>query len=166
MGVHDESILLNIKNSVGLSPDYDVYDTEIIMAINSEFMTLHQLGVGPSNGFLITGKEETWNDYFANSEVDKEAVKTCLQLNARMLFDPPNSSIVLETMKQIKLEYETRLNYQAETNGLTNDRVLDYNDLLNKPTLDGVELVGDVHMNLADKTYVDKKIGEIEDGYY
>lgn len=124
------SILLEIKKLLGIDPDYKVFDTDVIVAINSEFMTLNQLGVGPNEGFLITGEKETWKDYFINQwewspfdlvkgviyerTSNLEAVKSCLHLNARLLFDPPTSSFVLEAMKEMKREYEWRLNAQVE----------------------------------------------------
>ena len=43
---------------------------------------------------------------------------------------------------------------------------MDYNDLKNLPSLNGVTLKGDVQMDIAGKKYVDEKVGEIEDGYY
>ena len=48
-----ESILTSIKKMLGLSKDYTQFDDDIIMHINTVFLNLTQLGVGPKNGFVI-----------------------------------------------------------------------------------------------------------------
>ena len=54
-----ESILESIKKMLGLLKDYTAFDTDIIIHINSVFTILTQLGVGPKEGFKITGYDET-----------------------------------------------------------------------------------------------------------
>ena len=55
-----ESILNSIKKLLGISEDYDYFDSDIIMHINSVFATLTQLGVGPEKGFSINDESEKW----------------------------------------------------------------------------------------------------------
>ncbi|WP_439958482.1 phage head-tail connector protein, partial [Salmonella enterica] len=43
-----ESILTSIKKLLGIAEEYEHFDNDIIMHINSVFMILTQLGVGPS----------------------------------------------------------------------------------------------------------------------
>ena len=109
----EESILKSIKKSLGLAEDYDVFDVDIVMAINSAFMVLFQIGVGPKNGFAITGDSQTWSDFFG-AENQLEAVKTYVYLKTRIIFDPPQSSFVLESLNKMAAEYEWRLNIHAE----------------------------------------------------
>lgn len=108
------SILNSIKKLLGLSKDYDAFDTDIIIHINTVFMTLNQLGVGPSDGFSIVDKSAVWKDYILDSK-DLEAVKTYIYLKVRLVFDPPLNASVLESMKQTIAELEWRLNVQAES---------------------------------------------------
>lgn len=117
----NESILTSIKKLLGIAEEYDVFDTDIIIHINTVFMTLNQLGVGPSNGFRIENKRDTWDDFVdvdANPEqLDLiQAVKTYMYLKVKLVFDPPLSSAVMESMKQTINEYEWRLNVRAESN--------------------------------------------------
>ena len=42
-----DSILTSIKKLLGIDESYTHFDVDIIMHINSVFMTLRQLGVGP-----------------------------------------------------------------------------------------------------------------------
>lgn len=109
-----ESILTSIKKKLGITADYTHFDDVIIMDINTVFMTLHQLGVGPEEGFSITDSSDTWDDYLSEGS-NMEAVKTYMYLKVRLLFDPPLSSSVMESMKSSIDEFEWRLNVQAET---------------------------------------------------
>lgn len=108
-----ESILTSIKKLLGIDEADSHFDTDIIMHINSAFMTLWQLGVGPSKCFKITTDEQTWYDFLGESS-DFEGVKTYIYRKVRANFDPPSSSFVLDAMdRQIK-EDEWRLMLQAE----------------------------------------------------
>lgn len=49
----DDSILTSVKKALGPEEDYEHFDPEIIMHINSVLATLTELGVGPANGFMI-----------------------------------------------------------------------------------------------------------------
>ena len=108
-----ESILVSIKKLIGLTEEYTQYDTDIIIHINSVFSILHQLGVGPVNGFVIRDKSTTWTDYIGD-EVLLESVKTYMYLKVRLIFDPPQSSTHIETIKQEIAELEWRLNVYAD----------------------------------------------------
>lgn len=110
----DESILNSIKKLLGLSKEYEAFDTDIIIHINTVFMVLNQLGVGPEDGFSIKDKEPKWSD-FLESATDLESVKTYIYLKVRLVFDPPLNASVLESMKQTIAELEWRLNVQAES---------------------------------------------------
>lgn len=112
----DDSILNDMKKLLGISKDFKEFDQDIIIHINSIFMTLHQLGVGPSNVFRISGGDETWASFLENSRSDNDlsAVKDYIYLKLRILFDPPSSSYVLSALESQMKELEWRLNAQAE----------------------------------------------------
>lgn len=165
----DESILTTIKNMLNIDSDITDFDSELIVLINSSFSTLFQLGIGEDKPFRISGSSETWSQLLTK-EYYLELVKETVYLDVRIVFDPPTSSIVLETMKEIRKENQWRIAAQVDmaTIPLDDDELtkLDYNDLDNKPSLNGTELKGDVQMDIAGREYVDEKVGEIEDGYY
>ena len=110
-----ESILTSIKKLLGIPEDYEHYDADIIMHINSVFMILNQLGVGPSNGFSITDKTAVWSNFISDNN-NLEAVKSYVYMKVRLLFDPPLSSAVTECMNRMISELEWRLNSEAESN--------------------------------------------------
>lgn len=111
-----QSILRTIRQMIGPDSDYDVFDTDLIVHINSVFMTLSQAGVGPSaiHPFMINGDSETWGD-FSNYMPLLQAVKTFVYLEVKNIFDPPSSSSVQKAYEEKALEYLWRLNVQAET---------------------------------------------------
>lgn len=109
-----ESILTSVKKLIGMTEDYDAFDTDIIIHINSVFMILNQMGVGPSEGFRITGKDEIWTDFIPEDDLDFEAVKTYVYLKTRLVFDPPSSSGIMQAIKDAINECEWRLHFAAE----------------------------------------------------
>ena len=112
-----ESILTSIKLLLGVTEEYEHYDPQIIMHINSVFSILKQLGVGPAEGFRIEDKISTWSDYITETEdLTYEGVKTYVYAKVKLIFDPPASSTHVQALKDIIAEFEWRLNFGAETN--------------------------------------------------
>lgn len=109
-----DSILTSIKKMLGITEEYKHFDEDIIMCINSAFMILTQMGVGPSEGFRIKDTASRW-DEFVSPEANLESVKTYVFMKVKLMFDPPTSSSVLESMKNVISELEWRLNVEAET---------------------------------------------------
>lgn len=110
-----ESILTSIKKLLGITEEYTHFDTDIIMHINSVFLTLNQLGVGPAAVFAIEDSTATWADFFPKESNDFEAVKSYMYLKVKLLFDPPPGSATIESINKMINEYEVRLNIQAES---------------------------------------------------
>lgn len=108
-------ILTSIKLLLGITEDYDYFDAQIITHINSVFMILTQLGVGPPEGFIINDKSNTWNEFIQDGK-NLELVKSYVHLKVRTLFDPPSSSVVMESTNRMINEFEWRLNAAAESN--------------------------------------------------
>ena len=103
----DESILTSIKLALGIQEDYEYFDAQLIMHINSILAVLTQVGVGPSEGFSIGDSSETWGD-FIGENVKLDYVKSYVYLRTKVLFDPPQSSVVMEAMKASIAELEWR----------------------------------------------------------
>lgn len=109
-----DSILTSIKLLLGITEDYEAFDQQIIAHINSVFVILTQLGVGPPEGFMITSKIETWNEFISDDK-KMQLVKSYMHLKVKMLFDPPSSSVVMDSTNRMINEFEWRLNSQAES---------------------------------------------------
>lgn len=102
-----ESILLSIKKLLGIMPDYTQFDDDIIIHINTAFATLNQLGVGPSEGFMIEDKFAEWQEYTTSKNLTM--IKTYIYLKVRLLFDPPTSSVLVESINRSIAELEWRI---------------------------------------------------------
>lgn len=109
-----DSILTSIKKMLGISEDYTQFDADLIMHINSVFLNLTQLGVGPASGFTIEDETTEWTD-FINNNAQLQAVKSYIYLKVKLLFDPPLSSAVIESTNRMVAELEWRLNVAAES---------------------------------------------------
>lgn len=108
-----ESILLSVKKKLGPGAEHEHYDPDIIDHINTVFMDLTQMGVGPSDGFVIEDDTTVWTEFVPDIK-KMAAVKSYMFLRVRLLFDPPTSSAVLEAMQRDIDRYEFRLNHAAE----------------------------------------------------
>lgn len=110
-----DSILNTIKKLIGTDIDYGVFDIDLVVAINSAFMILNQLGVGPDKPFSITGPNETWKDFFGEEEIFALA-KSYIYLRTKLLFDPPASGVLHEAVERQISEFEWRIHIQADYN--------------------------------------------------
>lgn len=111
-----ESILKSVKKQLGVHETFTAFDADIIIGINTAFMVLTQMGVGPAAGFTISNEYTTWTDFISEDSVKFEGVKTYVYLKTRMIFDPPSSSAVMQAMKDSITELEWRLHVAAENN--------------------------------------------------
>lgn len=109
-----ESILTSIKKLLGITEEYEHFDADIIMHINSVLMILTQLGVGPPEGFLIQDETSTWTDFVPDT-MKIEAIKSYMYLKVKLLFDPPLSSAVMESYNRQISELEWRITSEAES---------------------------------------------------
>lgn len=109
----DDSILNSVKKVLNIPVDYPAFDQDIIMHINSTFSTLHQLGLGPSDGFMIEDNSTMW-DAFLLGDARYMSVKTYMYLRVRLVFDPPTLSFVQDSMQNQINQLEWRLNVLRE----------------------------------------------------
>lgn len=108
-----DSILISIKKLLGISEEYTQFDDDIIMHINTVFLNLTQLGVGPEKGFAIEDDSAEWTDFIGNRN-QLQAVKSYVYLKVKLLFDPPLSSSVIDSMNRMISELEWRLNVAVD----------------------------------------------------
>lgn len=109
-----ESILTSVKKLLGIEEECEEFDLDIAMNINSAMATLRQLGIGPQEGFFISNKNATYEDYLGDNQRLIPQVKMYLFYKTKLGFDPPASSTVMECIKQMIAEVEWRLNVQVD----------------------------------------------------
>lgn len=120
----EQSILISTKKILGISEDYTVFDLDIITHINTALSTLTQLGVGPSEGFMIEDDSAVWED-FLNDDVQFNAVRSYVFLRVKQLFDPPTTSYLIEATERQIQQLEWRLNVYREESGWVDPNPLD-----------------------------------------
>jgi hypothetical protein len=99
---------------LGMTEDYEIFDPDIIMHINSVFSILAQLGVGPASGFLITDKTQQWSEFIPKTAKNLELVKSYVFMKVKLLFDPPATSFGIDALNKSISEFEWRLNVASE----------------------------------------------------
>lgn len=113
MAEFDDSILAQTKKVLGIDPDVTVFDTDIIMHVNSAFGTLSQLGLGPEGGYEIEDNVGTWADFLL-TDLTFSPVKSYVFLRVKQLFDPPANSWTAVAFKEQIEQLEWRLNMLRE----------------------------------------------------
>ena len=109
----EEEILTSVKKLLGIEESYTHFDNDIIMDINSVFMILYQMGVGPSTCFSISDNTAVWKDFVGTASY-LEAVKSYVFMKVKLMFDPPSSSVVTDSMNRLISELEWRLNVAVD----------------------------------------------------
>jgi len=109
----EDDILRSTKKILGISSDYTAFDQDIIVHINSAIGTLSQLGIGPAEGFSISGEGTSWSE-FTNDDAILNMCQSYIYLRVKLLFDPPSTSFALDAMKQQIEEFEQRISYHRE----------------------------------------------------
>lgn len=110
----EASILNSVKKVLGIDVSYTAFDQDILININSVFSTLNQLGIGPENGYFIEDDSAEWTA-FLEDDPRLNSVKTYVYLKVRLLFDPPQTSYLVDAWTKQTLEYEWRLNTYRES---------------------------------------------------
>lgn len=108
-----QSILTTVKKILGIDASYTAFDPDITLHINSVFSTLNQLGIGPEEGYMVEDATETWED-FLGTDFRLNQVRTYVCLRVRLLFDPPQTSFLIESMDRQIEQLEWRLNVERE----------------------------------------------------
>lgn len=91
------------------------------------------MGIGPSSGFSIHDEYSIWND-FLEEDPRLEMVKTYVYLKTKLMFDPPDRSVIADATKSQIAELEFRLSVAAdevvsETNVVNGfDFIIDWGD--------------------------------------
>lgn len=110
--MNEDSILKTIKNVLLGNIEDDSFDQELILDTNLALNTLTQIGVGPEEGFKITGDSEKWSDFFTLSKL--EMIKEYIVLKVRLIFDPPSNSFVHTAFSEQLKELEWRINIEVD----------------------------------------------------
>lgn len=107
-----DSILLSVKKILLIADEDTGFDDQIIMYTNSVFDILTQLGVGPKEGYAISGNTEIWSDYLGDNKL-LNLVKTYIPLKVKLMWDN-NNGTVNNAISDIVAEKEWRINVMVD----------------------------------------------------
>lgn len=110
----DGSILIDVrKGQQGLESTDDSFDDELIPLINTCLNELVQMGVGLRD-FTISDSTATWSQFLGSDLDHLQAAKTFVTFQTKVLFDPPQSSFVMENINKKLDEIRWRLNVEVD----------------------------------------------------
>lgn len=130
-----DSILTSVKKIVGITELDTSFDLDVITHTNTVFSVLTQLGIGPVAGFMIEDAGPTWDDFLSIQQVGQlqtdgrvtytdeqltsvnkllNMVKTYVYLRVRAIFDPPQTSFVIQSFNEQVKELEVRMSIVRE----------------------------------------------------
>lgn len=111
---HLKSILDSTKVLLGLDPESDELSEDILAQINDAIFSLLEMGVGPDFGFVVTGREETFDDYLGEDNKLIPAVRLYFFYKAKLGFDTPSGNAMIEVVKERIRELEWRIRVWAD----------------------------------------------------
>lgn len=112
----EESILISVKNTIGMGANYAEFDNDLLTKINMVFGILTQMGVGPATGFKIESSSNKWDEY-STDVILNDLLREYIAQKVSLLFDPPTSSLVMEAKKAYITELEYRIYVQVDSDG-------------------------------------------------
>ena len=110
----EDSILTTVKKLNNVAEEYDVFDMDFIIHINSVFVTLWQMGVGPSTPFYIEDKSSTWDEFIDEDDTRYNTVKSYVAAKVGTMFDPSSNSTLNSSKERMIAELEWRLTNTPE----------------------------------------------------
>lgn len=106
-------ILATVKVMLG-GPDLgNSFDTDLLVHINSSVQTLIDVGLEPKSGFAMVSADTKWGDLLPSTLV-LDFVKSYIYLKTKMMFDPPPSSYVADSLNKQLSELEFRIRIRCE----------------------------------------------------
>lgn len=113
---YEPSILIATKQILGLAPEDDAFDLDIVTHINTAFSVLFQLGV-TSSPVTVSGPENMWADLEQAAE-KLAMIKSYIFLKTQYLWDPATSGFLIKARENQISEMEWRLSIFASTEAL------------------------------------------------
>jgi len=109
----EQSILKTVRKVCGIGDDDPTFDLDLLVHTNSALSTLHQLGLGPMEGFEVEDDTVTWDALYGGDPL-LHSIRTYVCLRVRMYFDPPQTSYHITAINEQIRELEWRLNARRE----------------------------------------------------
>ena len=101
------SVLNTVKEMIGPSQSYNVFDTDLLVLINSSLNVLAQQSI-VKDGTKIKDETTTWEEILEGRE-DLEMIKEYIVLKVKMVFDASGSATVQQAYEKRANELEWRM---------------------------------------------------------
>lgn len=101
-------ILDNTKELLGIPDDVTDFDAQLVIYINMALAQLTQLGVGDTS-YQVTLESGSLDTFLPGEDGIHATLQMYIYLKTRLLFDPPTSSFVLNSLEAAIKEQEWRL---------------------------------------------------------
>lgn len=111
--VIEKKILKRVRRFCTGSDENTFFDPDLIMGINTCFLTLTQLGLGPEEGFIVEDGTEEWED-FTDDEKLLSTVDAYVCRRTKYEWDPPTNSTAATSLKESIDQLEWRLRHAQE----------------------------------------------------
>lgn len=96
----DQSILDSVRKIIGNGELDEFFNSDLCMAINTVLMQAHAMGL-VCDDFSIVDNTKTWRDILLKEDqINLHALISWTALRTRLLFDPPTSSALLNSIKE------------------------------------------------------------------
>lgn len=103
------SILDTIKAMLGLPIDGIDFDIDVLAHINGSLAVMNQLGVGPKEGYVVTDKSQTFEDFLKEEPLTVyNLVKLAMFYRVKLGFDTESNQVSV-SLKELLSEMEWRL---------------------------------------------------------
>jgi hypothetical protein len=109
----EQSILKSVKLFLGLDPEYDAFDQDVLMCINAAFGVITDLGVGPETGLTISDDTQMW-DILEEDQTQTNQVKQFIFLHTRKAFDPPQTGPLVGVISEQLAELVWRISVRRK----------------------------------------------------
>lgn len=109
-GYNKDLVFDSVKKMIGFTKDYEAFDLDLLTEINTIFVILFQIGTDD----VVTIDETTTWASLGYSDETLNLVKSYVVAKCRMAFDPPQSGILKEALKDRISELEFRINVAAD----------------------------------------------------
>lgn len=106
-----DSILLTVRKINGAETD-NTFDLDLIVNINSVLLDLKQNGVPIPDGYRVEDELSSWSDLNLSGDL-LDTVMAYLPMQVKLRFNPPQSSVELQALKEEINKMEWRLMIEA-----------------------------------------------------